>query len=39
MIMAKSVKPSLDKKIFSSTANKTKAVNVGVKFMRGGIRL
>lgn len=39
MIMAKSVNPSIDRKVFSNTANKTKSVNVGVKFMRGGIRL
>lgn len=30
--------PRKDKKIFRRTASKTKAVNLGYRFMRGGIR-
>lgn len=33
------VKPRKDKKIFSSTANKTKKINISPKIQRGGIRL
>lgn len=33
------MKKSLDKKIFSNTATKTKAINLGSKIYRGGIRL
>lgn len=33
------LKPSKDKKIFKSTANKSKKINVAPKTMRGGIRL
>lgn len=33
------VKPSRDKRIFSKTANRTKAINVNPGVMRGGIRL
>lgn len=31
--------PSKDKKVFTQTAKKTKAINVTPKNMRGGIRL
>lgn len=30
--------PSLDKKIFRRTASRAKAVNLGFRIMRGGIR-
>lgn len=33
------VKPKIDKKIFTNTAKKTKAINVKPKSARGGIRL
>ena len=33
------VKPSKDKRVFTQTAKKTKAINVTPKNMRGGIRL
>lgn len=33
------MKPSKDKKVFTQTAKKTKAINVTPKNMRGGIRL
>ena len=33
------VRKRKDKRIFSSTANKTKKINVEPKVMRGGIRL
>ncbi len=32
-------KPKLDKKIFSKTASKTKAINLPAKIYRGGIRM
>lgn len=37
--MAKRRKKSIDKRVFSYTASKTKTVNVNPKVMRGGIRL
>lgn len=33
------VKPAKDKRVFTQTAKKTKAINVTPKNMRGGIRL
>ncbi len=35
----KRVNKRKDKRIFQKTANKTKAINVNPKIMRGGIRL
>lgn len=35
----KRVRPSKDKKVFRSTANKTRQINVKPTLMRGGIRL
>lgn len=35
----KKAPPKSDKKMFARTAQKTKAVNLGVRTMRGGIRL
>lgn len=33
------MKKGIDKKVFSNTATKTKAINLGAKIYRGGIRL
>ena len=35
----KVAKPAVDKKIFSRTASKVKAINLPAKIYRGGIRL
>lgn len=37
--MRKSVNPSADKKMFTRTAAHSKAINLGVRIYRGGIRL
>lgn len=39
MAHRRSVKPSVDKKVFTRTAKKTKNINVNPKPQRGGIRL
>lgn len=39
MAYRKTVKPKIDKKIFTNTAKKTKKINVNPKPSRGGIRL
>ena len=39
MAYRKTVKPKVDKKIFTNTAKKTKKINVNPKPSRGGIRL
>lgn len=35
----RSVRPKTDKKIFTRTAAKSKAINLGAKIFRGGTRL
>lgn len=37
--MRTKVRKSVDRKHFNRTASKTKAINLGVKLYRGGIRL
>lgn len=39
MAYRKTVKPKVDKKIFTNTAKKTKKININPKPSRGGIRL
>lgn len=39
MAYRKTVKPKIDKKIFTNTAKKTKKINVNPKPSRGGIRM
>lgn len=37
--MNRTPRKSVDKKVFRSTANRTKRINIAPKIMRGGIRL